>query len=579
METRANFVLIGAFTIAGILGVLGFFVWLAKFQVDRQYDYYAILFSDVSGLSQGTDVRFNGLPVGRVVSMRLADNDPSLVLVRVEVQDGLPVKSDTVAQLQAQGVTGVSYVSLSGGSASAPPPPDVDGTNLPTLRAQRSIVEKLTEDAPDLLSEGVSLLRDLRNFASSENQSYVSSILRNVDDASGELETALADFSEISTTVSQATDQIAQFTDRLQPVAASLQRALDQSEGLVRSATLAFDEAQTTLKTASGTLQTADGAITSAQDLMKQDVTELITELSGTVVDLRGDLARLTDTSDGVLDNFGTLAQVARMRLDDLQTTLEAIDEVMAEADTTLTDVDTAAIAFEDLVEGEGAQLVADSRQTLERVDQALDSINRVLEADLPAIIADVRSAVSTANQVVGQAGSDLTAFTGEFAPLSDDAERALQVATETIRNANNSLSNLDTLMGGADQTLASARTTLDTLNGILVEEARPTAQEIRISAERVGVAVEQIAADLPAAVADLRRVLADAQGAMARIDGMVDASAGPIEIFARSGLPEFTLFARELRGLISRLDQIAGRLERDPTRFILGGQAPDYRR
>ena len=51
METRANYVLIGAFTIAGILGLLGFFVWLAKYQVDRQFDYYDVLFSDVSGLN------------------------------------------------------------------------------------------------------------------------------------------------------------------------------------------------------------------------------------------------------------------------------------------------------------------------------------------------------------------------------------------------------------------------------------------------------------------------------------------------------------------------------------------------
>ena len=51
METRANYILIGAFTIAGILGALGFFLWLAKFEVSRQYAYYDVLFDNVSGLS------------------------------------------------------------------------------------------------------------------------------------------------------------------------------------------------------------------------------------------------------------------------------------------------------------------------------------------------------------------------------------------------------------------------------------------------------------------------------------------------------------------------------------------------
>jgi phospholipid/cholesterol/gamma-HCH transport system substrate-binding protein len=571
METRANFLLIGAFTIAGILGILGFFVWLAKYQVDQQYDYYDILFSDVSGLSQAADVRFNGLPVGRVVSLQLAEHDPSLVRVRIEVRDGLPVKADTEAQLQVQGVTGLSYVSLSGGSTDAPLPPE-DSEGLPTLRAERSIVEQLTEDAPDLLAEGIRLLRDLRRFASPENQSTVSSILRNVDNASGRLETALRDFSEISTTVSRATDQVADFTGELAPVAASLQRALDRSDALVQSATAAFDQAQITLRT-------ADRALLAADALVREDAAALLAELSATAVALRSDLARLSDASEGVLGDFGATARIATARLGELQATLQAIDAVMAEADITLKDVDTAAIAFEELVEGEGTILVQESRATLARVNRALDTVVRVLDQDIPAIVADVRSAVATANRVVEEAGSDVTSFTDRFVPLSEDAGEALRTATETLRTANAALGGLDVLLGGADQTLTSARATFESLNGILEAEARPTAVEIRQSAERVGDAIEQISNDLPAVVADLRRVSADASAAMARINGVVDAAAGPVTNFAQSGLPEFTYSARELRELIERLDRIAGRLERDPARFILGGQAPDYRR
>ena len=58
METRANYVLIGAVTLFGIVAGFVFFIWLASVQVDRQYDHYDILFNDVSGLSQAADVRF-----------------------------------------------------------------------------------------------------------------------------------------------------------------------------------------------------------------------------------------------------------------------------------------------------------------------------------------------------------------------------------------------------------------------------------------------------------------------------------------------------------------------------------------
>ena len=67
METRANYVLIGAVTLFGIVAGFVFFIWLASVQMDRQYDHYDILFNDVSGLSQAADVRFNGLSVGQVV--------------------------------------------------------------------------------------------------------------------------------------------------------------------------------------------------------------------------------------------------------------------------------------------------------------------------------------------------------------------------------------------------------------------------------------------------------------------------------------------------------------------------------
>ena len=82
METKANFVLIGAFTLAGIIGALAFLLWLAKVQVDRQYAYYEVLFDSVSGLSEAAGVDYNGLPVGQVVSLKIDPENPSAGYVR-----------------------------------------------------------------------------------------------------------------------------------------------------------------------------------------------------------------------------------------------------------------------------------------------------------------------------------------------------------------------------------------------------------------------------------------------------------------------------------------------------------------
>lgn len=121
METRANYILIGAFTLLSILGTLAFFIWLASVQVNKQYQSYGILFEDVSGLDPSGDVSFNGISVGRVIGLRIAEEDPSKVFTTIEIEAATPIRSDTIAQLQSQGVTGVAYISLSGGTPAAPP--------------------------------------------------------------------------------------------------------------------------------------------------------------------------------------------------------------------------------------------------------------------------------------------------------------------------------------------------------------------------------------------------------------------------------------------------------------------------
>ncbi|WP_416883325.1 MlaD family protein [Marivita sp.] len=161
METKANFVLIGAFTLAGLLGILGFFLWFAQVELDRQFDYYDIRFSSVSGLSNASDVRFSGLPVGQVVDVRLSPNRDGTILVRVEVDAATPVRTDSIATIEAQGVTGVSFVGIGPGSPDAALLEPTDDKPVPEITAGRSTLQSLSEDAPRLLEETLQLVTDV----------------------------------------------------------------------------------------------------------------------------------------------------------------------------------------------------------------------------------------------------------------------------------------------------------------------------------------------------------------------------------------------------------------------------------
>ena len=164
METRANYVLIGVSALLAIVLGLAFFVWLASFQLDRQYSYYDVYFDNVSGLSRASEVRFSGLAVGQVVSLDLASDGSGRVRVRVQVDAGTPVHVGALAQLQAQGVTGLSLVAITPGD---PAKPLLRATQkgVPVIPGQRSVVQSLTEDAPDLLNEAIKLVKEFQVIA------------------------------------------------------------------------------------------------------------------------------------------------------------------------------------------------------------------------------------------------------------------------------------------------------------------------------------------------------------------------------------------------------------------------------
>jgi phospholipid/cholesterol/gamma-HCH transport system substrate-binding protein len=579
METRANYVLIGAFTLAGIVLGLAFFVWLAKFQIDRQYAYYDVLFEDVSGLSRAADVRFSGLSVGQVVSLELNNQGAGRVRVRIEVASDTPIHEGATAQLQSQGVTGVSLVSVSGGDSDKPLLRETAAGGVPVIPGERSVVQSLTEDAPDLLTESIKLVRDFQGIVGSENQAKVAGILANVEAASGEFETALSDFSSISRSVASATGQISDFTDKLQPIADSVESALGEAEKTMVAMTGAFNQAGTTLGTADTTLKSVDGVANAAGDLIRDDGSAAIASFKETLLTLQGLVDALGTEAKTVLAAFGDTATLASARLTDLETTIAGLDSAIDGATTTLASVDSAATSFDSLVEGDGTLLVSEARATLASAEAPLAAIEQAATTDLPAIIADVRRALLTVNDTVDKVSADITTFTGDLAPVAEMATTTLDAATATFRDASAALDALEPAIASAERTLAAAETAFTGAERVISEDVAPATADLRASVARMSTAVDQVSADLPAVTAELRTTLAAATATVTRIDGLVQQSAAPVGQFATQGLPQFVRFTAEAQALVARMDRIAAQLERDPARFFLGAPAPNFRR
>ena len=113
METRANYVLVGSFVLVMVVSLLVFVVWFGKVQFEAEAKRFEIVFTgSVTGLSAGSPVRYSGVRVGEVRSIRLDEEDPGKVDVIIEVAADTPIREDTVARLEIQGLTGGLYVLL-----------------------------------------------------------------------------------------------------------------------------------------------------------------------------------------------------------------------------------------------------------------------------------------------------------------------------------------------------------------------------------------------------------------------------------------------------------------------------------
>jgi phospholipid/cholesterol/gamma-HCH transport system substrate-binding protein len=143
METRANYFLIGIFTVAVVAGALGFVLWFQALHTTKLRSPLRIVFEgSASGLRNGGNVNFNGVRIGEVISVKL--DNPRRVVALAMVENSAPIRKDTLVGLEFQGLTGVAAISLKGGQETAPPVP-LDDDGVPMLTADPSLLQDIGE--------------------------------------------------------------------------------------------------------------------------------------------------------------------------------------------------------------------------------------------------------------------------------------------------------------------------------------------------------------------------------------------------------------------------------------------------
>ena len=221
METRANYVAVGAFVLACVVGLVVTILWLAGTQYSQEYAYYQTFFKGpVTGLGKGTITRYNGIEVGRITELAFDPNDPQSVVVTLQVQPRLNIRDDSVASIESQGLTGATYVEISGGTKKSPILVAKPGQRYPVIRAKQSTLQQLEQSAPEVVAKlnvAASRLNDLLN---DNNRRAITRILTNLDQTTSIIAKRPADIDATMRNANEATANLRDASKSLKPTIA-----------------------------------------------------------------------------------------------------------------------------------------------------------------------------------------------------------------------------------------------------------------------------------------------------------------------------------------------------------------------
>lgn len=293
METKANFALMGAFVILSAIAVMGFAFFMANSEFRRDFADYDILFDGPVALEEGANVRYIGIRVGEVETVRINRADPSKARVRIRIDANAPVKVDSKATIELAGITGVTFVQISAGSDRADLLKRKPGETVPRIDAGQTQFEALLGGGQETLTRVNKSLERVNELLTDENIALVESTLKNIEGFTGHLaddEGLVKDlsltlgavrrasnrFSEASASFgdfgSTAGRQLEAFSDDVTVLVQNLQGTIEQSNKVL-------SESQRAVKVAADAIDgPAVGALEDAR-LATQDLQILINRL------------------------------------------------------------------------------------------------------------------------------------------------------------------------------------------------------------------------------------------------------------------------------------------------------------
>jgi len=221
LETKANYVAVGAFVLICVIGLVVTVLWLAGAQYSQEYAYFQTSFKGpVTGLGKGTVTRYNGIDVGHVTELEFDPNDPQRVIATLQVRPNLNIRQDSEASIESEGLTGGSYVEISGGTAKSPLLTAADGQQYPVIRSKPSTLQQLEQSAPEVVAKLNVAASRINDMLNDKNRAALAGILSNLNETTTVLARRSGDIDQVIRNTNALTANLNDASRTLKPTLA-----------------------------------------------------------------------------------------------------------------------------------------------------------------------------------------------------------------------------------------------------------------------------------------------------------------------------------------------------------------------
>ena len=294
METRANYALIGVLVIIATALVAGFVLWLGQSEFQRDYKAYDIVFEGPVSLESGAAVRYIGVKVGEVASVRIDKADPSKVRAHIRVSRETPIRVDSTASIQLAGITGITFVQIAAGTGA--PLEGKPGQPVPVIKSERTLVDQIVAGGAQALGRANLTFDGINRVLTDENIVSMSNTIRNIETITAKLAADEGLIAEASATLQDVSSASRAFEDasrELETVGKSANTTIVDAGADIK--TLVTD-VRRVAASAQSTLEESQRAAAAVTALMEGPAVETLENTAAASQDLRVLINRLDRT-------------------------------------------------------------------------------------------------------------------------------------------------------------------------------------------------------------------------------------------------------------------------------------------